>query len=84
MVARPKPAPDLFLHAATRMGAQPARCVVIEDSPSGVRAATAAGMAVFGYAADDGAGRDALAAAGAHVFTSMAQLPALLESARER
>jgi HAD superfamily hydrolase (TIGR01509 family) len=84
MVARPKPAPDLFLHAAQRMGASPSRCIVIEDSPSGVRAARAAGMAVFGYAAEGGAGPDALAAAGAHVFTSMAELPALLESARKR
>ncbi len=83
MVARPKPAPDLFLHAAAHMGAQPPRCVVIEDSPSGVRAACAAGMTVFGYAADDGAGPDELAAAGAHVFTAMAELPALLASARE-
>ena len=81
MVARPKPAPDLFLHAAARMRVEPARSVVIEDSPSGVRAACAAGMAVFGYAAEDGAGPDALAAAGAHVFTSMAQLPGLIELA---
>jgi HAD superfamily hydrolase (TIGR01509 family) len=78
MVARPKPAPDLFLHAAHAMGAEPARCAVIEDSPSGVRAACAAGMAVFGYAAEGGAGSDALADAGARVFTAMTELPALL------
>ncbi|MEA2718654.1 MAG: hypothetical protein QOJ39_518 [Candidatus Eremiobacteraeota bacterium] len=84
MVARPKPAPDLFLHAAQRMGAEPPRCVVIEDSPSGVRAACAAGMAAFGYAAEGGAGPDALAAAGAHVFTSMTELPALLAAANHR
>ena len=44
MVARGKPAPDLFLHAAAVMGADPARCLVIEDSLNGIRAARAAGM----------------------------------------
>lgn len=43
-VARGKPAPDLFLHAAARMGAEPAKCIVIEDAPAGIEAATAAGM----------------------------------------
>jgi HAD superfamily hydrolase (TIGR01509 family) len=50
-VAAGKPAPDLFLHAAERMGVAPERCVVIEDSPLGVAAARAAGMDVYGYAA---------------------------------
>lgn len=45
-VANGKPAPDLFLHAAGRMGADPARCLVIEDSLMGLRAARAAGMRV--------------------------------------
>jgi HAD superfamily hydrolase (TIGR01509 family) len=45
-----KPAPDLFLHAASALGAQSSGCVVIEDSPNGVAAARAAGMRVFGYA----------------------------------
>jgi HAD superfamily hydrolase (TIGR01509 family) len=44
-----KPAPDLFLHAATCMGVEPARCAVIEDSRHGVAAARAAGMWAFGY-----------------------------------
>ncbi|MGL5008398.1 MAG: HAD family hydrolase [Paracoccaceae bacterium] len=48
-VARGKPAPDLFLHAAARMGAQPARCLVIEDSLTGIRAGLAAGMAVWRF-----------------------------------
>ena len=48
-VARGKPAPDLFLLAAERMGADPARCVVIEDSVHGIRVARAAGMKPFGY-----------------------------------
>jgi HAD superfamily hydrolase (TIGR01509 family) len=49
MVARGKPAPDLFLFAARQMRMQPARCVVIEDSVAGVRAAVAAGMQVIGF-----------------------------------
>lgn len=72
MVANPKPAPDLFLFAAQRMGAAPDRTIVIEDSPSGVAAARAAGMRVYGYAADESAA--ALESAGAAVFTSMDDL----------
>jgi HAD superfamily hydrolase (TIGR01509 family) len=45
-----KPAPDLFLHAAAHMGADPARCLVVEDSPFGIEAAHAAGMEVYAYA----------------------------------
>jgi HAD superfamily hydrolase (TIGR01509 family) len=48
-VAEGKPAPDLFLHAAARMGAEPAACAVVEDSRYGVEAARAAGMLAFGY-----------------------------------
>lgn len=43
-VPRPKPAPDVYLLAASTLGVQPARCLVLEDSPTGVRAALAAGM----------------------------------------
>ena len=49
MVSRGKPAPDLFLHAAAQMHAEPARTLVIEDSVSGVQAAKAAGMTVWGF-----------------------------------
>lgn len=49
-VGRPKPAPDLFLHAARCLGVLPARCVVVEDSPLGVRGGCAAGMTVIGFA----------------------------------
>ena len=48
-VARGKPAPDLFLHAAARMGANPSECLVVEDSLTGVRAALAAGMQVWRF-----------------------------------
>src|SRR5262249_47192869 len=47
-VARRKPAPDLFLHVADVMNVDPSRCVVIEDSPPGVTAGSAAGMQVIG------------------------------------
>ena len=45
-----KPAPDLFLHAASVLGFQPSECVVVEDSPAGVQAALAANMKVIAYA----------------------------------
>lgn len=72
MVPNPKPAPDLFLLAAERMGVAAQDAIVIEDSPSGVLAARAAGMRVFGYAADEDAG--ALKDAGAEIFYSMDEL----------
>ncbi|PZQ97872.1 MAG: hydrolase [Cereibacter sphaeroides] len=76
-IGRPKPAPDLYLHAARALGVPPESCVVIEDSPTGARAAAAAGMRCFGYAPhDDGA---KLRIEGAIPFRSMADLPALLE-----
>lgn len=49
-VGRPKPAPDVYLHAVQALGATPARTVAVEDSPLGVQAAAAAGMTVIGYA----------------------------------
>jgi HAD superfamily hydrolase (TIGR01509 family) len=76
-VAHGKPAPDIFLLAAERMGVAPDRCVVIEDSKYGVRAALAAGMHAFGYAGGL-TPAEWLEAEGATVFTSMADLPALL------
>jgi HAD superfamily hydrolase (TIGR01509 family) len=82
MVARGKPAPDLFLHAAATMGADPTRCLVIEDSAPGITAAKAAGMTAFGFtgASHCRPGHDArLAAAGADVvFADMRELPALI------
>jgi HAD superfamily hydrolase (TIGR01509 family) len=76
-VARGKPAPDLFLHAASRMAAAPSSCVVVEDSPYGVRAGVAAGMRVLGYAGGL-AGGAVLAEAGAEVFGHMSEVPAML------
>jgi HAD superfamily hydrolase (TIGR01509 family) len=48
-VIRGKPAPDLFLFAANKMQVSPDRCIVIEDSPYGVRAGVQAGMTVIGF-----------------------------------
>jgi HAD superfamily hydrolase (TIGR01509 family) len=75
-VPRGKPHPDLFLHAANAIGAEPSRCVVVEDTPSGVKGAVSAGMRALGYAADGD--ETALREAGAEVFRSMDELPALL------
>jgi HAD superfamily hydrolase (TIGR01509 family) len=74
-----KPAPDLFLHAAARMGAEPAGCVVVEDSRHGVEAARAANMDVFAY----GAGvtpAEALEGERTTVFDDMRTLPDLLKA----
>ena len=76
-VANGKPAPDLFLHAAERMGAEPGDCAVVEDSRWGVEAARAAGMRPLGYAGGL-TSRDVLERAGAEVFGDMRELPALL------
>lgn len=74
-VAQPKPAPDLYLHAAKALQVAPEFCAVIEDSPNGARAAVAAGMTCFGYAPQ---GNPALAATGATLFDDMSALPRLL------
>ncbi|MEV7089701.1 HAD family hydrolase [Streptomyces sp. NPDC093085] len=74
-VGRGKPAPDLFLHAAARMGVAPERCVVVEDSPLGVQAAVAAGMDVFAFTAMTPAAK--LAGATGY-FATMDELLALL------
>lgn len=78
-VTHGKPAPDLFLHAAARMGVQPERCIVIEDSKYGVRAARAAGMNALGYAGGM-TPPEWLEAEGATLFSSMYELPDLLRS----
>ena len=78
LVAHPKPAPDIYLHAASAMGAKASRCAVVEDTPTGVKAAIAAGMSVFGYVGgpqSDAATRREL---GAHPFRRMSELAGLL------
>jgi HAD superfamily hydrolase (TIGR01509 family) len=76
-VARGKPAPDLFLYAAKRMGAAPRDCVVVEDSAKGVAAARAAGMRVFAYAGGV-TPANRLSGANTVVFDDMRQLPKLV------
>jgi HAD superfamily hydrolase (TIGR01509 family) len=76
-VARGKPAPDLFLHAANRMGADPSECAVVEDSRYGIEAARAAGMRAFGYAGGL-TPRHRLEGIGTVVFQNMRELPRLL------
>ena len=76
-VSNGKPAPDLFLHAAARLGVPPARCAVVEDSRYGVEAARAAGMAAFGYAGGVTPGHR-LEGPGTVVFSDMRRLPDLL------
>jgi HAD superfamily hydrolase (TIGR01509 family) len=77
-VARGKPAPDLFLHAAERIAATPAGCVVVEDSRAGVQAARAAGMRILAYAGGlSPAGL--LGGPNTTVFEDMRELPRLLE-----
>ena len=82
-VKKGKPAPDLFLFAASEMGVNPSRCVVIEDSVPGVIGAKAAGMTVLGFhgGAHCGPGTaTALKAAGADAtFDDMRLLPGLVE-----
>jgi HAD superfamily hydrolase (TIGR01509 family) len=83
MVARGKPAPDLFLYAASAMSVAPERCLVVEDSPAGIAAAKEAGMRAFGFVGASHAGpaelSRALAQMGASVvFHDMQELPHLV------
>jgi HAD superfamily hydrolase (TIGR01509 family) len=74
-----KPAPDIFLHAASHMGVLPGRCAVVEDSISGVTAGLAAGMAVFAYAGGVTSASQ-LSLEGAVVFDDMRDLPEVLST----
>ncbi len=89
MVKRGKPAPDLFLFAASRMHTEPSRCIVIEDSPAGIEAARAAGMRVFAFTggshARSPAHRGRLEALEPDaVFDDMAHLAELVQSIAEK
>lgn len=82
---RSKPFPDVYLAAAAALGADPKRCVVIEDTPTGVKAGVAAGATVLGYAPTDpirvamhGDGTDLLAQGAQRVFRDMRELAALV------
>jgi HAD superfamily hydrolase (TIGR01509 family) len=75
-VAAPKPAPDVYLLAASQAGVAPQDCVVIEDSATGAQAAVAAGMAVFGFARETP--RAKFEGLTELLFDDMGQLPALL------
>ncbi|AHI63702.1 HAD family hydrolase [Burkholderia thailandensis] len=81
-VARPKPAPDVYLAAAHALGVAPSRCLVVEDSATGVTAASAAGMTVLGFVGGGHASPrqvDALRGIGARrVFDDMRELPGLV------
>jgi len=84
-VARGKPAPDVYLEAAAQLGADPARCVAIEDSSNGLRSADAAGMAVIAVPnAHYPPAQDALALAAARVEVVGDITPELVESALDR
>jgi HAD superfamily hydrolase (TIGR01509 family) len=73
-----KPDPGLFLHAAQTLGVRPSRCVVVEDSLSGIHAAKAAGMRVLGFTGGDPEVELELGAVCAELFHRMSDLPALL------
>jgi len=76
MVPRPKPYPDLFLHAASQLRHEPKSCVVIEDTTSGLHAARAAGMRAYLYSKD--ADEATLREGGVNTFADMRKLPELL------
>lgn len=77
-VAAPKPAPDVFLHAAREMGAAPDRVVVIEDSPLGIEAGLAAGMNVIGFVGNHPEMTETLAAFDVPVLSDMRALPQMI------
>ena len=76
LVARPKPYPDVFLHAAETMGFAPSECAVIEDSDAGVQAGLSAGMRVLAYVASSAS--NVSGSREVERFTDMASVPALL------
>ncbi|WBS00915.1 HAD-IA family hydrolase [Pseudoduganella sp. SL102] len=86
IAGRPKPDPAVYLAAAGGMGVSPARCIVIEDSVTGVHAAVAAGATVLGFGGGEHSPPDQAQrlreAGAAHVFASMAQLPELVAQLR--
>jgi HAD superfamily hydrolase (TIGR01509 family) len=86
IAGRPKPDPAVYLAAAAGMGTSPSRCLVVEDSVTGVHAAVAAGATVLGFGGGEHSPPDQARrlreAGAAHVFAAMAQLPALVARLR--
>ena len=82
-VSNGKPAPDLFLFAASQLNVSPERCLVIEDSVPGVTGGRAAGMTVLGFHGGchcrPGYGEDLRVAGATATFDDMRQLPGLIE-----
>lgn len=84
LVARAKPHPDIFLHAAQALGAEPARCIAIEDSVNGVRSGLAAGMTVWGFSGgghmDEAAARRLVEAGATRMVGSWEEAQALFRA----
>ncbi|MFZ2394505.1 HAD family hydrolase [Rhodoferax sp.] len=78
---RSKPAPDVYLAAAAHLGAAGARCLVIEDTPTGVTAGVAAGATVWAYCPLPEHAVALRQAGASHLFGHMAELPGLLAAA---
>jgi beta-phosphoglucomutase-like phosphatase (HAD superfamily) len=78
-VPRGKPAPDIFLHAASALGIAPSGCLVVEDSSAGLEAARAAGMRAVAYTAAPWCDRAAMVALAWRTLDDMAALPQLLD-----
>ena len=85
LVEHGKPAPDIFLYAAEKIGVAPGRCLVLEDSENGVKAGVAAGMAVWGFLGGghifDGHGERLLQAGASHLVANFAEFVSLLDAA---
>lgn len=86
MVANGKPAPDLFLYSAEKMGYKPEECIIIEDSIAGVKSAVAAGIKVLGFTGSSTAQKggekhtqDLIKNGAEMVFANMVELPKILE-----
>ena len=73
-----KPDPKLFLHAASTMGVEPSRCLVVEDSIYGIEAAKAAGMKVFGFTNGEESVEQSLRGSEVPLFHNMTDLPHLI------
>jgi HAD superfamily hydrolase (TIGR01509 family) len=85
-VPKGKPAPDLFLHAAAQMRVEPGDCIVVEDSPAGVTAATAASMTAIGFVGGTHAGgelgRELIRCGARTVIADLRQLKGIVAALR--